>query len=49
MIGSSAQLIAEIAKTTRIVEMTEIVGITGIASSNPQIRRRRDHSIALSM
>jgi hypothetical protein len=49
MIGRSAQLIVEIAKTTRIVEMTEIVGITGITSSNPQIRRRRDHSIALLM
>jgi hypothetical protein len=46
MIGRSTQPIREIA---RIAEITETADITGIASSNPQIRRRRDCSIALLM
>jgi hypothetical protein len=40
-IGRSTQLITE------IIGITEIVDIAGITSSSPQIRRRRDHFIAL--
>jgi hypothetical protein len=43
----STQLIEEIMEITEITEIVEITDITGIASSSPQIRRRRDHSIAL--
>jgi hypothetical protein len=42
-IRRSTQLIEE------IMEISEIADIMGIASSNPQIRRRRDRSITLLM
>jgi hypothetical protein len=35
--------------TVRIAEIVETMDIMGITSNNPQIRRRRDRSIALSM
>jgi hypothetical protein len=35
--------------TVRIAEIVETTNIMGITSNNPQIRRRRDRSIALSM
>jgi hypothetical protein len=50
MIGRSVQPIVEIARIMEIegiVEIVEIVDIMRITSSNPQIRRRKDCSIAL--
>jgi hypothetical protein len=41
------RLTQPIVDTTGIVEIVETVDITGITSSNPQIRRRRDRSITL--
>jgi hypothetical protein len=45
-IGRSTQPIME---TTGITEIMETADIIEIANSNPQIRRRRNHSIAMLM
>jgi hypothetical protein len=47
MIGRSVQPIVEIARIMEIEGIVEIVDIVRITSSNPQIRRRKDCSIAL--
>jgi hypothetical protein len=46
MIRRSTQPIVEIVGITEIMEIADIAGITSI---NPQIRRRKDHSIILLM